>query len=124
MRTRVRSRGRSPVLGRTRPLGCPGRAQTDEELRQKELELERREQALEYRERKLEEVKEIYTKGKPPANWPRFRPLIYHDIQADIPEVSRNICKRVYFSWIRTWAAPGAPRPAHARLTRAAPPRR
>ena len=105
-RTMVRAPGRRcPTLAAWLTPGVVVRPwQTEEELRQKELELERREQAIEYRERKIEEdkKKDDGVKHKPPPNWPKFRPVIYHDIREEIPEASQQITKRVYFAWMST----------------------
>ncbi|KAJ3307942.1 hypothetical protein HDU76_004233, partial [Blyttiomyces sp. JEL0837] len=34
-----------------------------------------------------------------PPNWPPFKPVIYHDIQNDIPEGGRWLVKRLYMAW-------------------------
>ncbi|KAJ3296964.1 hypothetical protein HK104_001009 [Borealophlyctis nickersoniae] len=63
----------------------------------KELELERREAELRAREAKLVERENAVEFQKP--NWPRFRPMVYHDIDKDIPESGRWLVKRVYVAW-------------------------
>jgi len=69
-----------------------------EQLREKQLELERREQQIQYQQMKIQEVQQKQGVEKPP-NWPRCRPLIYHNIHDEIPENGRTIVRRVYFSW-------------------------
>ncbi|KAJ3411928.1 Secretory carrier-associated membrane protein 5 [Chytridiales sp. JEL 0842] len=51
----------------------------------REAEIERREAELRHREAKLVEREAKLSDLKPP-NWPPFKPLVYHDIDADIPE--------------------------------------
>ncbi|KAL2917464.1 hypothetical protein HK105_203130 [Polyrhizophydium stewartii] len=34
-----------------------------------------------------------------PPNWPSFRPLVYHDIENDIPKNGQWLVKRVYTAW-------------------------
>lgn len=74
-------------------------------LRQREEELQRREQTLAYREARLAEREtKVQELGQTAPNWPRCRPMIYHDIQRDIPENGRQLVKRVYFGWyIAVW---------------------
>lgn len=76
----------------------------DVSLRQREAELERREQMLQYRESKLNQKEvQLQQYGQLP-NWPRCKPMIYHDIDKDIPEGGRRLVKRVYFAWyISVW---------------------
>lgn len=41
----------------------------------------------------------------PLKNWPPFFPLIYHDIEAELPGNCQDIAKRSYFIWQGTTAA-------------------
>ncbi|KAJ3214441.1 Protein kinase alk2 [Dinochytrium kinnereticum] len=64
----------------------------------REAELERKEQELKAREAKLAEREKTVGTFKPP-NFPPFRPLVYHDIQNDIPEQARWLVKRLFMAW-------------------------
>ncbi|KAI8846778.1 scamp family-domain-containing protein [Chytridium lagenaria] len=67
-------------------------------LEDKDAELAMAEARLKYREAKLTE-REQKLGGERLPNWPPFRPLIYHDIQKDIPEPAQKLVKRVYAGW-------------------------
>ncbi|KAJ1540171.1 hypothetical protein HK405_011796 [Cladochytrium tenue] len=74
-----------------------------EELRAKEAELARREAELSRREEGLREQENAMRQhGFRVPNWPPFYPLIYHNIEEEIPEVSRGVMKRIYFFWLAT----------------------
>jgi len=47
----------------------------------------------------MQEVETLKANEKKLPNWPKCRPLIYHNIRDEIPEGPRNLVKRVYFSW-------------------------
>ncbi|KAI9355953.1 scamp family-domain-containing protein, partial [Zopfochytrium polystomum] len=64
----------------------------------REAELERREQELKAREARLKE-REKEVGGYHPPNFPPFKPLVYHDIQNDIPEAGRWLVKRLFMAW-------------------------
>lgn len=69
-----------------------------EELNRAE-ELGRREQELARRERELEHrAAQIQKHGR--NNWPFFYPLIYHDIEAEIPPDSQPIMQNLYKLWL------------------------
>jgi len=72
---------------------------TPEQLQEKQIELERREQQLQYQQMKLQEVQKSTGAANKPPNWPRCKPLIYHNIYEEIPEGGRSLVRRVYFSW-------------------------
>ncbi|EPQ25905.1 uncharacterized protein PFL1_06578 [Pseudozyma flocculosa PF-1] len=63
-----------------------------DELRQRERELERRERELENR------AAHIQKHGR--NNWPPFYPLIYHDIDAEIPPDAQPIMSNMYKLWL------------------------
>lgn len=63
-----------------------------EELRRREQELERRERDLENR------AAHIQKHGR--NNWPFFYPLIYHDIDAEIPPDAQPIMNNLYRLWL------------------------
>ncbi|KCV72731.1 hypothetical protein H696_00309 [Fonticula alba] len=76
-------------------------------LEERERDLQRRENQLEYRSLKLGEAEQVVApKLNRQPNWPPrpLKPLIYHNIQVDIPEDGRTLVKRVYFSWMLTCA--------------------
>ncbi|KAJ1500032.1 hypothetical protein HMI55_004090 [Coelomomyces lativittatus] len=64
-----------------------------QELHRRELELQIRESKLNEREEKIDEM------VKRAPNWPACRPLVYHDIQKEIPEHGRMLVKKLYFTW-------------------------
>lgn len=63
-----------------------------EELRRREEELARRERELETR------AQHIQKHGR--NNWPFFYPLIYHDIEAEIPPDSQVLMQNLYRLWL------------------------
>jgi len=76
---------------------------TEEGLRRKEQELKRREEDLARKEgnmiSKEEELEKIAPKAK---NWPRCRPIIYHNIEEEIPQDDKPLVKRAYYLWFFT----------------------
>ncbi|CCM04618.1 uncharacterized protein FIBRA_06802 [Fibroporia radiculosa] len=70
----------------------PAHAARLEELNQRERDLERREQEL---SQKAEHIRRF---GR--NNWPPFYPLIFHSIQDEIPEGSRQMITRIYQLWL------------------------
>ncbi|KAL9931975.1 hypothetical protein V8E36_009036 [Tilletia maclaganii] len=67
-------------------------------------ELARRERELEQRERDLSaRAAHIQRHGR--NNWPPFYPMLYHDIEAEIPPDSRPIVANVYKLWLLLVAA-------------------
>lgn len=67
-------------------------------LSQKEKELARREMEVQRRER-------LYFMPmwhKKSLNWPRCHPLVYHDIDMDIPEPLKGFMKLAYTTWCMT----------------------
>ncbi|KAJ3211415.1 Secretory carrier-associated membrane protein 5 [Dinochytrium kinnereticum] len=73
-------------------------------LSSREAEIERREAELRHREAKLAE-KESQLGDHHPPNWPPCKPMVYHDIQNDIPETGRWLVKRLYMAWYLSCAA-------------------
>ncbi|KAJ3117300.1 Secretory carrier-associated membrane protein 5 [Phlyctochytrium bullatum] len=67
-------------------------------LSAREAEIERREAELRHREARLAEKESNLSDYNPP-NWPPCRPLVYHDIQNDIPEGGRWLVKRLYMGF-------------------------
>ncbi|KAL7746543.1 hypothetical protein RI367_008070 [Sorochytrium milnesiophthora] len=76
-----------------------------EALRVREEELQRREQALAYKEAKLREREQKVSELADRApNWPRCKPITYHDIDKDVPQQGRPLVKKLYFGWmLTTW---------------------
>lgn len=71
---------------------------TRSNLSQKEKELARREMEVQRRER-------LYFMPmwhKKSLNWPRCHPLVYHDIDMDIPEPLKGFIKFAYTTWCMT----------------------
>ncbi|KAJ3096852.1 Secretory carrier-associated membrane protein 5 [Phlyctochytrium planicorne] len=64
----------------------------------RERDLERREREIKEREAKLTEREKTVGKLHPP-NFPPFRPLVYHDIQNDIPQQGQWLVKRLFMAW-------------------------
>jgi len=69
----------------------------EEELRAKEQALQERENLIKERESALRK------QGVMPYNWPWFRPILYHDIKADIPEKFQTHCWRLHYVCLGTW---------------------
>jgi len=69
----------------------------EEELRAKEQKLQERENLIAERESALRK------QGVMPYNWPSFRPILYHDIKADIPEKFQSHCWRLHYVCLGTW---------------------
>ncbi|KAJ3025272.1 UNVERIFIED_CONTAM: hypothetical protein HDU68_007317 [Siphonaria sp. JEL0065] len=68
-------------------------------LAEREAELNRREAMLSKREQQVEK-KESTMEGYNPPNFPPCKPLVYHDIEKDIPEEGKWLVKRLYYAWI------------------------
>jgi len=69
----------------------------EEELRAKEQKLQERENLIAERESALRK------QGVMPNNWPWFRPILYHDIKADIPEPFQSHTWRLHYVCLATW---------------------
>lgn len=68
-----------------------------EEIRRREQELEQRERNLGQRE---EHVRRHGRNNWPPKPWWPFAPLIFHDIEQEIPQESRTIVNTLYRLWL------------------------
>ncbi|KAJ3125074.1 hypothetical protein HK100_011006 [Physocladia obscura] len=77
-------------------------------LAEREAELAKREALLNKREEKLIQ-KEATIDGFKPPNFPPCKPLVYHDIEAEIPEEGKWLVKRLYYAWISGLLAAGIP---------------
>lgn len=75
------------------PLGPSTR-----ELQRKEKELATKEAALRKKEEELR--RREAAAGIVIKNWPRFFPILHHDIQNDIPVHSQGIQRAAYWSWL------------------------
>ncbi|KAJ3006612.1 hypothetical protein HKX48_009554 [Thoreauomyces humboldtii] len=65
----------------------------------REVELQRREADVAIREARLKDrERAVGTFDKP--NWPSCYPLVYHDIEKEIPVRGRWLVKRVYLGWM------------------------
>lgn len=67
----------------------------------RERELDEREKALEAREGDLKKL--IEDSGYRPKNWPKFYPILYHNIEEEIPMENQRLCRTCYYSWILTF---------------------
>ncbi|KAI8610764.1 scamp family-domain-containing protein [Chytriomyces sp. MP71] len=80
---------------------APGAGAGD--LRTREDELRRREEALLARESQVREQEAaLRAHGLHPPNWPPFYPLIYHDIDTEVPAASRPIVHKIFKYWSYT----------------------
>ncbi|KAJ3286224.1 hypothetical protein HK104_009133 [Borealophlyctis nickersoniae] len=70
----------------------------EDELRKREEELAAREAAL------ARERESMRAAGLHPPNWPKFYPLFYHDIDAEVPEGYKPTVKKLYQLWLGTQA--------------------
>ena len=62
-------------------------------------DIRRREQELDQRERELAQRADHMRRfGR--NNWPPFYPIVYHDIDAEIPPDSQPIMRNVYRLWL------------------------
>ncbi|KAI8612758.1 scamp family-domain-containing protein [Chytriomyces sp. MP71] len=68
-------------------------------LATREAELVRREAALNQREKQLD-VREASMGDYNPPNFPPCKPMVYHDIEKDIPDEGKPLVKRLYLAWI------------------------
>ncbi|TPX37646.1 hypothetical protein SmJEL517_g00779 [Synchytrium microbalum] len=78
-----------------RPTNAYNNAGSNErELQERERILAAREKAVTERERKAEEA------GFKPPNWPKFRPIVYHDIEKDMPTpAAKALMKQAFSLW-------------------------
>lgn len=78
------------------------------EASQKEIhlrmdELNRREAAVKQREDYVKSLESQLRDGGievKPKNWPKCKPILYHDISAEIPAHNQPCCKAGYFCWM------------------------
>ncbi len=63
------------------------------DIQRREADLQRREADLQRREASLAAA------GAARKNWPRFMPLVHHDIDGDIPADRRRLVRTAYFAW-------------------------
>ncbi|CDZ97160.1 Secretory carrier membrane protein [Phaffia rhodozyma] len=83
-----RSVNENPFASSTElPQVQPSFAEREAALNAREAELARREQ-------------EIAASGIQPNNWPKWYPIMHHDIHAVIPEQSRALMTRLYHLWL------------------------
>ncbi|KAJ3117301.1 Secretory carrier-associated membrane protein 2 [Phlyctochytrium bullatum] len=73
-------------------------------LEERDAELGLVEARLKYREARVTE-REQKLGGERKPNWPRCRPIIYHDISKDIPDDGQKLVKRIYIGWFVSMAA-------------------
>lgn len=78
-------------------LGDANSRRMEAELRRREAELSAREQAISQQEQTLRSQSNLLPK---PPNYPPFYPLIFHDINVEIPEEARMVVRFLYWSWL------------------------
>ncbi|ORZ31642.1 scamp family-domain-containing protein, partial [Catenaria anguillulae PL171] len=66
----------------------------EKDIERREAALAQREQAIRAREEKVEEVM-----GRQ-FNWPWFKPILFHDINKEIPSGGRPVVRRMYGVWM------------------------
>ena len=71
---------------------APAHAMRDDDIARRERELEERERELDARTEHMRKF------GR--NNWPPFYPLVYHDIDAEIPPDSQDIMRHIYYLWL------------------------
>ncbi|QDZ23275.1 secretory carrier-associated membrane protein [Chloropicon primus] len=68
-------------------------------------DISRREYAVKQREEYVKELESRLKEGGieiKPKNWPRCKPILYHDIGAEIPVPNQPVCKAGYYCWMLT----------------------
>lgn len=70
------------------------------DLRQREADLRKREKMLEQRQREFRELQRSGTTIGPANNWPSCSPILYHDIEAEIPDHLQSTVRKAYRSYL------------------------
>jgi len=87
-----------PPVDRSRKSISPELVAKADKLRKQEEELNRREAVLDKRQQILVDREKDNEKRKP--NWPRCKPLIYHNIPEDMPTPEMiRLCRMAYLGW-------------------------
>ncbi|WFD00553.1 hypothetical protein MYAM1_003302 [Malassezia yamatoensis] len=71
---------------------APAHAMRDDDVARRERELEERERELDARTEHMRRF------GR--NNWPPFYPLVYHDIDAEIPPDAQETMRHLYYLWL------------------------
>eukprot|EP00887_Chlorella_sp_A99_P001929 scaffold18.g1929.t1 len=71
-------------------------ARDDGGLSRREAELNRREAEL----RKLEMELRSNPSAKSVKNWPKFCPILHHDIAGEVPAANQGMVRRCYWAWL------------------------
>ncbi|KAJ3061391.1 hypothetical protein HDU98_002708 [Podochytrium sp. JEL0797] len=83
--------------------GVPTTTTGTSDFAAKEAELRRREEALASREQEIQNQEAaLRAHGLHPPNWPPFYPIIYHDIDVEVPAASRPLTAKIYKFWLAT----------------------
>ena len=73
----------------------------EQELSKREAEIKERERQLEQQQRELQTMQRSGTGGRTPVkNWPPCSPILYHDIDAEIPVALQSTVKRAYQAYL------------------------
>ncbi|KAJ3037941.1 hypothetical protein HDV00_001220 [Rhizophlyctis rosea] len=82
-----------------------GNTRNIQQLNAREEELRKREEELAAREAALQrEQQEMRQHGFKPPNWPPFYPLVYHNIDDEVPEQYRPTAHKIFKLWLATAA--------------------
>lgn len=73
-----------------------------QELSHREAEIKQREKQLEERQQELQNLQRTTVTGTPAPikNWPPCSPILYHDIEAEIPVGLQRTVKRAYQAYL------------------------
>ncbi|KAI9190284.1 hypothetical protein H9P43_001717 [Blastocladiella emersonii ATCC 22665] len=79
----------------------PAESAAEAALRYREKDLERREAALAAKESEIrareQKIEEVTSRQ---FNWPKFKPILYHSIEKEIPAKGRPVVQRMYYLWM------------------------
>lgn len=90
-----------PVASQTVDGVEPGPSQR--QLNTRLDDVARREAAVRQREEHIKELEDRLREGGiqvKPKNWPKCKPILYHDIYAEIPTPNQPVCKAGYYCWM------------------------
>ena len=80
-----------------------GNAKSLQQLSAREEELRKREEELMAREAALQrEQQQMRSHGFHPPNWPSFYPLVYQNIEEEVPETYRPTMQKIFKLWLGT----------------------
>ncbi|KAJ3085440.1 hypothetical protein HK100_009046, partial [Physocladia obscura] len=93
--TKIKTSAAAPTNANAYAGGGGGGSGGDVGIAAREAELRRREEELSAREAELEQQQNaLRAHGLHPPNWPSLYPLVYHDIDAEVPAASRPVAHK------------------------------